>query len=81
MPPKLYRPPDPNDPEYQRLERRINFALHVGIFAASNSCMWFIRSVIYANWEWTFWLTGGWAMLLLGHGSWLISREKGTEKS
>jgi hypothetical protein len=79
MPPKLSRPPDPNDPEYQSLERRINFALHVGIFAASNSFIWFVRSITYANWEWTLWLTSGWIVLLVGHGSWLISKEKGKQ--
>ncbi|AFY73877.1 hypothetical protein Syn7502_01843 [Synechococcus sp. PCC 7502] len=76
MPPKLSRPPDPNDPEYQQLERRINFALHVGIFTASNSCIWFIRAITYADWEWTPWLTSLWIMLLIGHAGWLITKER-----
>jgi 2TM domain len=76
MPPRLSRPPDPNDPEYQRLERHINFALHVGIFTASNSCIWFVRSVNYASWQWSLWVTSLWLVCLLGHGIWMFSRDQ-----
>lgn len=75
MPLSLSKPPDPRDPEYQRLERRVNFALHVGIFAATVSGMWFVRSVLYADWDWTTQVTGIWALLLLGHAIWVFTKK------
>ncbi len=76
MPPRLSKPPDPSDPEYQKLENRINFAVHVGIFAASNSCMWFVRSITYADWDWSIVVTSTWALVLISHGIWVFTREK-----
>ncbi len=73
--PRLSRPPDPSDPEYQRLEARVNFAVHVGIFAACNSCMWFVRLLTYAEWDWSVMATSVWALFLLGHGIWAISKK------
>ncbi len=37
MPPRWPRKPDRKDPAYRRLEDRINFAVHVALFAAINS--------------------------------------------
>ncbi len=76
MPLRLSKPPDPTDPEYQSLERRVNFALHGAIYAASNSCLWFARSISYADWEWPYWVSALWATFLLGHGIWVFSQEK-----
>ncbi|AFY71223.1 hypothetical protein Pse7367_2972 [Thalassoporum mexicanum PCC 7367] len=81
MAPRLSKPPDKNDPDYQRLENRINFALHVGIFAASNSCIWFVRTITYANWDWTILLTESWLALLLIHGIWAFATERNLKQS
>ncbi|WP_264314150.1 2TM domain-containing protein [Thalassoporum mexicanum] len=77
----MSKPPDKNDPDYQRLENRINFALHVGIFAASNSCIWFVRTITYANWDWTILLTESWLALLLIHGIWAFATERNLKQS
>ncbi len=76
MAPRLSRPPDPSDPEYQSLERRINLALHIAIFAVVNSGVWFWRSLHYADWQWTIWLTSLWALVILIHGIWVFSKER-----
>jgi hypothetical protein len=81
MPPRLSKPPDPKDPDYQRLERGINLALHVGIFSASNSCMWFVRSITYADWDWSIQVTSAWALVLLAHGIWFFSKRQPTPKN
>jgi len=44
MPPRWPREPDRNDPAYRRLDDRMNFAVHVAIFAASNSGLWFFHA-------------------------------------
>ena len=67
MPPRWPRKPDRNDPAYRRLDDRMNFALHVAIFAASNSGLWFFDIVQQAGWPWAKWVTGGWAVVLLAH--------------
>jgi hypothetical protein len=81
MAPRLSKPPDPRDPEYQRVERGVNLALHVGIYGASNSCMWFVRSITYADWDWTVWVSTVWAVLLLGHGIWFLSKKSPTTEN
>ena len=44
MPPRWPRKPDrENDHEYRRLEDRMNFAVHVAVFAAINSGLWFFH--------------------------------------
>lgn len=45
MPPRWPRKPDPNDPAYRRLENRINFALHIALFSAVNSGLWFFQQL------------------------------------
>jgi hypothetical protein len=67
MPPRWSRKPDRQDPEYRKLDDRINFALHVAIFAAFNSGAWFFRTLERADWQWCVWLTGVWGGLLLLH--------------
>jgi hypothetical protein len=37
MPPRWPRVPDRNDADYRKLDDRMNFAVHVGIFSATNS--------------------------------------------
>jgi len=73
MPPRWPRQPDRNDPAYRRLDDRMNFALHVAIFAACNSGAWFFRTLMAEPWTWTVWLTGGWALILLAHGIYIFA--------
>ncbi|WP_017717086.1 2TM domain-containing protein [Kamptonema formosum] len=73
MPPRWPRKPDRRDPDYRRLDDRMNFALHVAIFAASNSSLWFFRNLQPAPWIWTAWVTGTWALLLLAHGIYIFA--------
>jgi hypothetical protein len=67
MPPRWPRKPDRRDPDYRRLDDRMNFAVHVGLFAACNSGVWFFRTLRYAEWRWAYLLTGLWGLILLGH--------------
>lgn len=67
MPPRWPRKPDRKDPAYRRLDDRMNFALHVAIFAAVNSGAWFVRTLRGADWSWTIGLTGVWFTVLLAH--------------
>ena len=67
MPPRWPRKPDRRDPAYRRLEDRINFALHVAIFAATNSGLWFAHQLNPLWVPWVATLTGGWGLVLLGH--------------
>ncbi len=73
MPPRWPRQPDLEDPAYRKLADRLNFAVHVALFAASNSGVWFFRSLSHRDWPWAVWLSGGWAVLLLGHAIWLFA--------
>lgn len=73
MPPRWPRKPDRNDPAYRRLEDRMNFALHVAIFAASNSGLWFVRTIQNGTWPWTVWVTGSWALLLVAHAVYIFA--------
>lgn len=67
MPPRWPRQPDRNDPDYRRLDDRMNFAMHVAIFAACNSGLWFFDIIQKAHWSWAAPVTGIWALLLLAH--------------
>ena len=67
MPPRWPRKPDRRDPAYRRLDDRMNFAMHVAIFAVCNSGLWFFHNLKSASWEWLPWLTTSWVVLLLMH--------------
>lgn len=67
MPPRWPREPDRKDPAYRRLDDRMNFAIHVATFAAINSGLWFFYLFAYSDWDWTKWVTGAWAIVLLIH--------------
>jgi hypothetical protein len=51
----------------------MNFAVHVAIFAACNSGIWFLRTLYHADWRWTYLITGLWALILLGHGVYIFA--------
>ncbi|MEB3831955.1 2TM domain-containing protein [Phormidium sp. CCY1219] len=67
MPPRWPRKPDRKDPEFRKIDDRMNFAVHVAIFAASNSGVWFFRTVQFAQWTWSVWFTGSWLLILIAH--------------
>jgi hypothetical protein len=67
MPPRWPRKPDRNDPDYRKLDDRMNFAFHVAVFAACNSGVWFVHNLRAATWTWTVWFTGVWSGILLLH--------------
>jgi hypothetical protein len=67
MPPRWPREPDRKDPDYRRLDDRMNFAVHVGIFLATNSGIWFVHNLKQAEWPWLVDFSGIWFGLLLIH--------------
>lgn len=73
MPPRWPRQPDRNEPAYRRLDDRMNFAVHVALFAASNSGLWFTRQVQAQAWPWTLWITAGWGLGLVAHGVYIFA--------
>lgn len=74
MPPRLSTPPDPQDPAYQRLERKINLMLHVALFASINSTLWFLTQ--FWQWAWLGLFTASWGTVLLTHTLWVVSKGK-----
>lgn len=73
MPPRWPRKPTREDPAYRKLEDRMNFAVHVAVFALINSGVWFFKQLNQAQWTWTTWLTLGWLTLLLLHFVYITS--------
>jgi hypothetical protein len=67
MPPRWPREPDRQDPDYRRLDDRMNFAVHVGIFLATNSGIWFVHILKQTEWPWLVGFSGIWFGLLLIH--------------
>jgi len=73
MPPRWPRKPDRRDPDYRRLDDRMNFAVHVGLFAAFNSGIWFFRTLQYADWRWAYLITGLWGLIVVGHAIFIFA--------
>ncbi|MGA7932378.1 MAG: 2TM domain-containing protein [Kovacikia sp.] len=80
MPPRWPRKPDRQDPDYRRLDDRMNFAMHVAIFAVINSGLWFFRVLgdtsdlgIPGGPIWTPWFTAIWAGFLATHGIFIFA--------
>lgn len=73
MPPRWSRIPTRQDPDYRKLDDRMNFAVHVAIFAAINSGVWFFRTIQTQDWTWTVWLTGLWAVALVAHAIYIFA--------
>ncbi|BCL39253.1 hypothetical protein [Nostoc sp. MS1] len=67
MPPRWPRKPDRSDPDFRKLDDRMNFAVHVAVAATINSGLWFFHNLTHATWEWLPPLTAGWGIVLLGH--------------
>jgi 2TM domain len=73
MPPRWPRKPDRKDPAYRRLDDRMNFALHVAIFAACNSGLWFVHNLKFPTWHGPVWVTGIWGLVLLFHLIYIVA--------
>ncbi len=73
MPPRWPRKPDRSDSAYRRLDDRMNFAVHVAIFAACNSGVWFFRTLQSADWRWAYLLTSLWGVILVGHAVYIFA--------
>lgn len=73
MPPRWPRQPTRQDPSYRKLDDRMNFAVHVAIFAATNSGIWFVRTLQSASWTWPVWFTGAWAIALVVHAIFIFT--------
>jgi hypothetical protein len=86
MPPRWPRKPDRADPEYRKLDDRMNFAIHVAVFAATNSGLWFFR-VLGSTSELgapgglsiTPWVTGIWGLVLFAHAMFIFAIAKYSE--
>lgn len=80
MPPRWPREPDRKDPAYRRLDDRMNFAVHVAIFALINSGLWFFRILgensefgLLGGLPWTPWITLGWGTALAAHAIFIFA--------
>lgn len=73
MPPRWPRKPDRKDPDYRRLDDRMNFAIHVAIFAAINSGLWFFHNLQSADWPWLIGFTGVWLLAIAIHGFYIFA--------
>lgn len=73
MPPRWPRQPDRKDHAYRKLDDRMTFAVHVALFAACNSGIWFFQQINRASWPWAPWVTGIWAGVLLAHGIYIFA--------
>lgn len=73
MPPRWSRKPDRRDPEYRRLDDRMNFAVHVALFLAVNSGLWFFHNLNRTDWTWISWVTGIWGAILLLHLIYIVA--------
>jgi hypothetical protein len=76
MPPRWSRIPTRQDPEYRRLDDRMNFAVHVAGSAAINSGAWFFRTIEKADWTWTAPMTKIWLTLLVAHALYVFAIAK-----
>jgi 2TM domain len=87
MPPRWPRQPDRKDPDFRRLDDRMNFATHVALFAAINSGLWFFRNVaalddgIPGGIPQTPWITTIWLGLLVAHGLFIFAIAQYRESS
>ena len=72
MPPRWPRKPDRADAAFRRLDDRMNFAVHVAVFAAVNSGLWFFQ-ILSHPWQHLEALSLLWAGALVSHGLYLFA--------
>ncbi|MDB9526637.1 2TM domain-containing protein [Oscillatoria sp. CS-180] len=73
MPPRWPRKPDRRDPAFRKLDDRMTFAVHVALFAAVNSGLWFAHQI---NVEWVPWVskvTLVWLVGLVAHAAYIFA--------
>lgn len=73
MPPRWPREPDRNDPAFRNLEDKINFAVHVALFSAVNSGLWFFQTLFHAQWQPLPWVTIAWLLGLVSHALYVFA--------
>ncbi len=73
MPPRWPRQPTRQDPTYRRLEDRMNFAVHVALWLAVNSGLWFFHTLNPLWGSWVPWLTLPWLAALVSHGVYIFA--------
>ncbi|MBD2363183.1 hypothetical protein H6G36_18660 [Anabaena minutissima FACHB-250] len=73
MPPRWPRKPDRNDPEFRKLDDRMNFAVHVAVAATINSGLWFFHILKTTTWEWLPLFTASWVLVLLVHLIYIVA--------
>lgn len=73
MPPRWPRQPDRKDPDYRRLDDRMNFATHVAIFAPINSGLWFFHNLQSTDWSWLTPFTLVWFSAIAIHGVYIFA--------
>lgn len=73
MPPRWSRKPTRQDPDYRRLDDRMNFAVHVALFSACNSGLWFVSELRHTSYDWAKWFTGLWAIVLILHAIYIFA--------
>jgi 2TM domain len=77
MPPKWPRKPDrANDPDYRRLDDRMNFALHVALYTATNSGLWFTDRLQSGIFPWLGSFSLIWLAGLVMHGVYVFAIAK-----
>ncbi|MCL6754152.1 hypothetical protein KBT16_25525 [Nostoc sp. CCCryo 231-06] len=67
MPPRWPRKPDRKDPDYRKIDDRMNFATHVAIAATINSGLWFFHILKDTTWEWLPLVTLSWTAIVFVH--------------
>lgn len=67
MPPRWSRVPTREDADFRKLDDRMNFAVHVAVFAAINSGLWFFHNFLNTGWEWLSPFSLGWFTILVAH--------------
>ncbi|BAZ88986.1 hypothetical protein NIES932_04540 [Raphidiopsis curvata NIES-932] len=67
MPPRWPRKPDRKDPEFRKLDDRMNFAFHIAVAATINSGLWFFHFLKSTSWEWLTPLTLLWVGVIFLH--------------
>ncbi len=73
MPPRWPRQPDRNDPAYRRLDDRMNFAMHVAIFSATNSGLWFFHTLNPERLMNVSIVTGMWLVGIVAHATYIFA--------
>jgi len=68
MPPRWPRKPDrKTDPDFRRLDDRMNFAVHGLVLLTINSGLWFFHNLYRADWPWLLPFSGIWLGILAIH--------------